>query len=223
MKCSVLEGNRGRVDRKDLGIVNIMGCGSAKADTPAGVSIRKHRRIATSAKLVLLGNSGVGKSSLVNRYINKRFSESTEVTVGVGYHHEKMKLQDGSTLNLDIWDTGGQERYRALMPLYYREAAAAIICYDVSNYSSFEACEYWYRELKQSEPECIIFLVGNKDDLPSKRVDAQFAADYAQARQMAYLEASAKSGANVTALFRHISEAIVERKKEEDVPEQAAV
>ena len=203
--------------------VVIMGCSSGKRDDTTGVTIRRQRRIATSAKLVLLGNSGVGKSSLVNRYINKRFSESMEVTVGVGYHHEKMKLPDGSTINLDIWDTGGQERYRALMPLYYREASAAIICYDVSNYSSFEACEYWYRELKQSEPECLIFLVGNKDDLPSKRVDAQFASDYARARQMAFLEASAKSGSNVGALFRHISEAIVERKKEEDAGDPAAV
>ena len=195
-----------------------MGCGrSTEAEKPSSqVNIRKTKRISASAKLVLLGNSGVGKSSIVNRYIFKRFSDNTEVTVGVGYHHEKLKLADGSTLNLDIWDTGGQERYRALMPLYYREAAAAIICYDVSNFSSFEACDYWYRELKQSEPDCLIFLVGNKDDIPTKRVESRFASDYAHARTMTWTEASAKTGSGIPQLFKEICEAIVDKKKQNE-------
>jgi small GTP-binding protein len=175
--------------------------------------VNRDKRISANAKLVLLGNSGVGKSSIVSRYINKRFSDNAEVTVGVGYYHQKLKLNDGSTLNLDIWDTGGQERYRALMPLYYREAAAAVICYDVSNYSSFEACEYWYRELRQGEPNCLIFLVGNKDDIPAKRVDSRIAEDYAKARNMHWIEASAKTGANILQLFKDISETIVSKKK----------
>jgi small GTP-binding protein len=198
-----------------------MGCGRSldSEDKSGEINVRRKKGVATQMKLVLLGNSGVGKSSIVSRYIRKKFSDSVEATVGVGYYHHKVRLSDGSLLDLDIWDTGGQERYRALIPLYYREAVAAIICYDVSNYTTFEECEYWYRELKQTEPYCLLYLVGNKSDIPAKRVDGRFAEDYAKARNMQWTETSAKSGSGVQELFQMITEGILTKRLQENQSE----
>lgn len=188
-----------------------MGCILRSSSDPAPLKVNTSAA-SKHIKLVLLGNSGVGKTSIVDQYINKRFSDQCEATVGVGYYHQRVKTPEGRTLELDIWDTGGQERYRALLPLYYREATVAIICYDVTSYPTFEACEYWYRELKRCEPECRMFLVGNKTDIPVKRVDAVFAAEYARGRKMEWAETSAKTAEGVAELFTAVTLALFDKK-----------
>jgi len=191
-----------------------MGCGRSVEQGGEGeLRVNRPKGDSKHIKLVLLGNSGVGKSSIIDRYINKRHNDLGEATVGVGYYHHKLKLSTGTLLDLDIWDTGGQERYRALLPLYYREATVALVCYDVSNYPSFEACEYWYRELKRAEPDCVLFLIGNKTDIPTKRVDSAFAADYARARNMHWTETSARAGTGVAELFTAVATALAERRQ----------
>lgn len=190
-----------------------MGCGKSTEKVKGGLTVNRPKTESKHVKLVLLGNSGVGKSSIIDRYVNKRHNELSEATVGVGYYHHRLKLPTGSLMDLDIWDTGGQERYRALLPLYYREATVALICYDVSNYPSFEACEYWYRELKRAEPNCILFLVGNKIDIPTKRVDSAFAGNYAKARNMHWTETSARSGLGVPELFTKVAATLAERNQ----------
>ena len=205
-----------RFNREKRTVIRLaMGCGrSTEGGGPGSLlKVNKAKSDAKHIKVVLLGNSGVGKSSVVDQYINRRHNDTPEATVGVGYYHHKMKLPSGSVADLDIWDTGGQERYRALLPLYYREAAVAIIIYDVSNYPSFEACEYWYRELKRSEPDCLLFLVGNKTDIPTKRVDSDFARDYAKGRHMLWTEASAKTGQGITELFSLIATTLAARQE----------
>ena len=98
------------------------------------------------------------------RYVNNTFSEAFEVTIGGGYLQSMVRLKDGSSLKMDIWDTGGQERFRALLQLYYRDATAALITYDITNDKSLESCEYWVKELRSNEENCMLFLVGNKID-----------------------------------------------------------
>ena len=119
-----------------------MGCGSSqtKKEAPAGLNVEGSKRaVSGEAKIVLLGESGVGKSSIAMRYVNNTFSDAFEVTIGGGYLQSTVRLKDGSSLKMDIWDTGGQERFRSLLQLYYRDANAAIITYDISNDKSLES------------------------------------------------------------------------------------
>jgi len=118
-----------------------------------------------------------------------------------------VRLQDGSNLKLDIWDTGGQERFRALLQMYYREAQAAIICYDVNREKSLESCEYWVNQLKTHEEQCLLYLVGNKSDMHSaeRTLSAAKVEAFAVANGMTWFETSAKTGENVNRLFDRLA------------------
>ena len=184
--------------------------------------VSPHKSQMLSAKVVLLGDSGVGKSSIAQRYVNNTFSDAFDITVGGGYLQQVVRLKDSTVLKLDIWDTGGQERFRALLQMYYREAQAAVICYDVNVEKSLESCEYWVRELKSREENCLLFLVGNKCDVKTsgKRVDAAKVEGFAVANGMAWFETSAKTGENVNKLFDRLANEVAEkaRKKEDKSP-----
>ena len=166
------------------------------------------------AKIVLLGDSGVGKSSIAVRYVNNTFSEAFEVTIGGGYLQQVVRLSDGTNLKLDIWDTGGQERFRSLLQLYYRDADAAIITYDVGVERSLESCEYWVNELRNTEEGCLLFLTGNKTDLPERKVDLKKAEAFASKFNMNWIETSAKTGHNVNQLFDTVAQQIVKKQSE---------
>lgn len=166
------------------------------------------------AKVVLLGDSGVGKSSIAMRYVNNTFSEAFEVTIGGGYLQQVIRLKDNASLKMDIWDTGGQERFRALLQLYYREADAALICYDVSNERSLDSCAYWVDELKKREEHCLLCLVGNKIDVPQgeRRVEVKTAERFAAEHGMIWVETSAKTGEGVNKLFERLASELVKKK-----------
>ena len=93
-------------------------------------------------KVVIVGDSGVGKSSLLLRYYRNEFSDVFEVTIGGAFTQTKVDLEKGVSVTLDIWDTAGQERFRSLMPLYYRQASAAVIVYDVGDMKSFQSMKW---------------------------------------------------------------------------------
>jgi len=99
------------------------------------------------AKVILLGDSGVGKSSIATRYCKDEFNEQHDVTIGGAYMQQTVTLPDGTAVKMHIWDTGGSDRFRAMVSLYYRDAAAAIICYDVKDEKSFESVHYWVNEM----------------------------------------------------------------------------
>ncbi|OMJ66581.1 hypothetical protein SteCoe_36517 [Stentor coeruleus] len=193
-----------------------MGCNNSTSNKPvAGLKVNTQPKVMNfDGKLVLLGNSGVGKSSIAMRYVNNTFSEAFEVTIGGGYLQQIVRLKDGSSLKLDIWDTGGQERYRALLQLYYRDADAALITYDVSNAKSLEDCEYWVNELRRTEENCILCLVGNKIDIPTeeKKVNTKSAQDFGDKYGMLFFETSAKTGENINKLFENVSQEILRKK-----------
>ncbi|NXR21610.1 RAB5A protein, partial [Cinclus mexicanus] len=125
-------------------------------------------------KLVLLGESAVGKSSLVLRFVKGQFHEFQESTIGAAFLTQTVCLDD-TTVKFEIWDTAGQERYHSLAPMYYRGAQAAIVVYDITNEESFARAKNWVKELqRQASPNIVIALAGNKADLANKRaVDFQ--------------------------------------------------
>eukprot|EP01127_Copromyxa_protea_P003942 TRINITY_DN136_c0_g1_i2.p1 TRINITY_DN136_c0_g1~~TRINITY_DN136_c0_g1_i2.p1 ORF type:complete len:193 (+),score=40.61 TRINITY_DN136_c0_g1_i2:311-889(+) len=153
-------------------------------------------------KLVLLGESAVGKSSLVIRFVNGDFEENQTSTVGACFLTQEITLND-TTVKFDIWDTAGQERFASLAPMYYRGAQAAIVVFDITNYSSFIKAQEWVRELqRKGHPNVVIAIAGNKSDLSHTReVTTQQATEYADENGALYYETSAKTATNVNELF----------------------
>jgi small GTP-binding protein len=116
-------------------------------------------------KLVLLGEAAVGKSSVVLRFVSDEFQANKEPTIGAAFLTQKCRLED-RVLRYEIWDTAGQERFHSLAPMYYRNAQAAVVVYDVTKASSLEKAKTWVKELqRQANPNIVIALAGNKIDL----------------------------------------------------------
>jgi len=157
-------------------------------------------------KLVLLGESAVGKSSLVLRFVKGQFHEYQESTIGAAFLTQTVMLDD-ITVKFEIWDTAGQERYHSLAPMYYRGAQAAIVVYDITNQETFARAKTWVKELqRQASPNIVIALAGNKSDLSAKRmVDHDEAYAYADENGLLFMETSAKTAMNVTDIFLAIA------------------
>jgi GTPase SAR1 family protein len=177
-------------------------------------------------KMVLLGESAVGKSSLVLRFVKGQFHEYQESTIGAAFLTQTVSVDD-TTVKLELWDTAGQERYfflfkylfftfkiyiyffryHSLAPMYYRGAQAAIVVYDITNADTFSRAKVWVKELqRQAAPNIVIALAGNKADLAAKRqieiVDAQ---TYAEENGLIFMETSAKTAMNVNDIFMAIA------------------
>merc|ERR1711953_191595 len=157
-------------------------------------------------KLVLLGESAVGKSSLVLRFVKGQFLDFQESTIGAAFLTQTVVLDD-TTVKFEIWDTAGQERYHSLAPMYYRGAQAAIVVYDITNADTFARAKSWVRELqKQARADIVIALAGNKSDLGSRRtVEYEEANAYAEENGLLFLETSAKNANNVNEIFLAIA------------------
>ncbi|XP_020248555.1 ras-related protein RABF1 isoform X2 [Asparagus officinalis] len=187
-----------------------MGCSSSLPDRKAGRldSLNRENSAATDSKnlrvkLVLLGDSGVGKSCIVLRFVRGQFDPTSKVTVGASFLSQTLALQDSTTVKFEIWDTAGQERYAALAPLYYRGAAVAVVVYDITSPESFSKAQYWVKELqKHGSPDIVMALVGNKADLHENRsVSSEDALEYAEKNGMFFIETSAKTADNINQLF----------------------
>lgn len=157
-------------------------------------------------KLVLLGESAVGKSSLVLRFVKGQFHEYQESTIGAAFLTQTVCLDD-TTVKFEIWDTAGQERYHSLAPMYYRGAQAAIVVYDITNQDTFGRAKNWVKELqRQASPSIVIALAGNKSDLAAKRmVEFEEAQAYADENGLLFMETSAKTAMNVNDIFLAIA------------------
>lgn len=153
-------------------------------------------------KLLLIGDSGVGKSCLLLMFADNTYTESYISTIGVDFKIKTIEL-DGKTIKLQIWDTAGQERFRTITSSYYRGAHGIIVVYDVTDQESFSNVRQWMQEIERYASENVNkLLVGNKCDLSTKKVvDYTAAKEFADQMGIPFLETSAKNSTNVEQAF----------------------
>eukprot|EP00916_Digyalum_oweni_P019803 GHVL01033052.1.p1 GENE.GHVL01033052.1~~GHVL01033052.1.p1 ORF type:complete len:205 (+),score=31.18 GHVL01033052.1:24-638(+) len=161
-------------------------------------------------KMVMLGEAGVGKTAVVNKFIYDDYRDKYEPTIGIDFFSKHVTLASGTTVRLQLWDTAGQERFKSLTSSYIRDAAVAIVVFDITNQQTFDACGKWVSNVKEKRgDEVILVLVGNKSDLADKRhVQVEDAENYAKSVSGMYKETSALTGANVASLFQELAESI---------------
>jgi small GTP-binding protein len=160
------------------------------------------------AKVVVVGDAAVGKTSLIVRYVKGVFNPSYIITLGVNFFIQDVKLGE-KTLRLQIWDTAGQERFGPVREKYYKGARGALIVFDLTNPTSFEQVNYWLAEVKRCCGEIPIVLAGNKADL-RPAVKDETANEFASRYDLTYVETSAKTGMNTVKPFFLLAPRILE-------------
>ena len=174
-------------------------------------------------KCVLVGNSGTGKTAMIESLISNKFLSYHQTTIGVGFNIKNLILKDDLTVKLQIWDTAGLERFHSITKSYFRTAAIAIIIYDISNKKSFDDVKYWYELLlKEGHNDLIITIVGNKTDLNNREVSYQNGIDMVKSlnssNKILFFETSVKNQENVNKVFEETSNQIFDRKLNFDSP-----
>ena len=168
-------------------------------------------------KVVIVGDSSVGKTNLLSRFVNNSFNEDSRNTIGVDFSAVDLSI-NGQNIKAQFWDTAGQEKYRSIASAYYKNAQGIIITYDVTREQTFSNVATWYDELKeQGEPDVDIILIGNKIDLESSRaVTREQGAQLAEEKGMFFMEVSAKTNqdACVERAFKILLEEIVGKSEE---------
>ena len=161
-------------------------------------------------KMLIIGDSGVGKSSLMNRFSDNVFSESYINTIGVDFKIRTIEV-NGKIIKLQIWDTAGQERFRTIVSSYYRGAHGIMIVFDITDKDSFNNVSMWNDEIKKYASSNVkTILIGNKADFESKRqVDYSEAKEYADNNNMSYYETSAKTALNVEKSFFELATLLI--------------
>jgi Ras-related protein Rab-1A len=171
-------------------------------------------------KILLCGDSSVGKTSLLLKYTDNYFPELHISTIGVEYKIKELNI-NGRKVILRIWDTSGQERYRSITQNFYRNANGILFVFDLTNKVTFDNVKNWLTDSQNFETKVIKILVGNKSDLIEERkVDQDSVERYADKKEMQYYETSAKDGNNVDKAFRELAELILENKTDEEIKEQ---
>ena len=164
-------------------------------------------------KILTLGDTLVGKSSIVLRFSDNRFDDNQLATIGIDYKTKYIKVKDASVKVL-LWDTAGQEKFRNIARQYYKGANGVLLIYDVCDRKSYERIGFWMDELKQNNEieQLYIILVGNKIDLEEKRVVTREEAEkYAEDNNINYLEVSAKTGEGILDLFNEITKGTMDK------------
>eukprot|EP00027_Filamoeba_sp_ATCC50430_P005346 CAMPEP_0168558310 /NCGR_PEP_ID=MMETSP0413-20121227/9903_1 /TAXON_ID=136452 /ORGANISM="Filamoeba nolandi, Strain NC-AS-23-1" /LENGTH=206 /DNA_ID=CAMNT_0008589425 /DNA_START=26 /DNA_END=643 /DNA_ORIENTATION=- len=167
-------------------------------------------------KIILVGDSGIGKTSFLNMYINKKFSNQYKATIGADFLTKEVDI-NGTTATLQIWDTAGRERFQSLGVAFYRGADGAFLLYDITNKRSFESIPQWRDEFKlQSGKDDIpLVLVGLKSDLGAQRaVSTKAAQAVADAWGIPFMEVSSKENINIDESVRKLSDEMMKRKEE---------
>jgi len=164
-------------------------------------------------KLLIIGDSGVGKSSLLLRFADNTFSGSYITTIGVDFKIRTIDV-NGEQVKLQIWDTAGQERFRTITSTYYRGTHGVIVVYDVQSAESFVNVKRWLHEIEQNCDSVNRILVGNKDDSPDKKVvETTDAQNFADQIKVTLFETSAKDNKNVEEMFAEITQQVLSTKK----------
>jgi len=170
-------------------------------------------------KIIVLGDGGVGKTALTTRFATGVFKEQYKMTIGVDFSIKTINV-NGRNVKLQIWDTGGQERFAYIRPLYYRGASGAIFAFDITNRKSFENLEkIWFNEVfSNCGNEIPWILVGNKADLTDREVSREEAEAFAAQRGVKYIESSAKSGQSVDEVFYELTKLLIAEREGTGMP-----
>ena len=165
-------------------------------------------------RLIVIGDSTVGKSSLLRAFCDGKFCDESDPTVGVDFYAKIVEVKPGIRIKLQIWDTAGQERFRSITRSYYRNSVGGLILFDTTNYDTFEHANDWFQEARrQIEPNQAVFiLVGTKSDKESLRqVPVEQAQQFADYHNLLYVESSSKTGHNVEKVFSDIGLKVYEQ------------
>jgi len=162
-------------------------------------------------KLLMIGDPGVGKSSLLLRYADNEFTQNFISTIGVDFKEKDIKV-NGTTVTIQIWDTAGEERFRTITSSYYRSAHGMILTFDVTNPATFKSCSKWLQEVERyAEEEVVVFLAGNKCDLGERAVSLTEIEDFKGKYALDYMETSAKDGTGINELFEKLTRQVMDR------------
>ena len=167
-------------------------------------------------KIVLIGDSFVGKTNIMSKYLKNEFHEDSKATVGVEFGAKKFDIE-GKSVKAQIWDTAGQERYKSITTTYYKGAKGALIVYDITRKETFDSVDRWISELVNSgDKNMTMLLIGNKCDLDNQRqVTKEQGEEKAKAFKVAFLETSASSGENLDVAFEMIMKEVYSKCKNE--------
>ena len=163
-------------------------------------------------KVILIGDSGVGKTNIMSKFLKNQFMEESKATIGVEFG-SKLFNHEGHKIKAQIWDTAGQEKYKAITGAYYKGSKGALVVYDITQKKTFENIEKWINDLKAAgDPKITIILIGNKNDLDDKRqVSKDQGEEKARSFGCAFLETSAYSGDNIDKAFNLMVKEIYEK------------
>lgn len=158
-------------------------------------------------KVVLVGECGVGKTCIINNLINKKFNEDEKSTLSANFINLKLKINElNKIIDFDIWDTAGQEQYKSIAKVFYRDASIGILVYDITNEKSYEELNFWMNQLKKNaSKDIIIGICGNKSDLYLKeKVDEEKARKFADSNNCEFTLTSAKNGNGIYEIFQKL-------------------
>ena len=167
-------------------------------------------------KLLMIGDSNVGKTSILNKYVTNKFTDEFTTTIGIDFHIKRISVND-KIVKLQLWDTAGQERFRSVTIGYFRGAQGALVVYDVTNRESFNNIKKWMEDIdKNCYNGIIIFLVGNKiDEIQNREVSIEEGKELGKKYKISYFECSAKTGKNIEELYFNIATIISKKIIEE--------
>jgi len=169
----------------------------------------------TECKVIVLGDSAVGKTSIAMRFTENRFPENHVVTLGAKFEQPRISLKNGGALKINLWDTSGEEKFRTLLPIYFRNINGALLIYDIKDRKTFDNIEYWLSVLDgyAKKESIVLYLVGNKKDIQAvdREVPTEVAEKFAEANGMLFTEVSAKTGEGVAEIFSLLAEKLVKK------------
>jgi len=163
-------------------------------------------------KVLIIGDAGTGKTSIVKKFTKNLFEDKTISTIGVDFSSKEITLND-SNVRLLLWDTAGQERFKALTNSYYKGAHAAIIVYDISSRESFDNVKYWITEVLEKSIIDTIILVGSKHDTTNRKISFDEGYEFASKHELLFIETSSKTGYNIERLFKNVTEDLLLKNK----------
>lgn len=158
-----------------------------------------------NAKIVIIGEAGVGKTSLMSKFVSNTFSDQMQPTIGCDIQNKSMKVE-GRKVDVRLWDTAGCERFQTMLPLYYRGCHGAILVYDVTRRETFNKLRDWLLELENNltNDNAIVMIIGNKIDKTGRQVSKEEGTNYAKQRTALFIETSAKTSEGVAIAFEEL-------------------